>query len=258
MLKEKLKFLKQRLYWPSIIILFFSNWFSIYYGKYILKKKGVILKLRNKYKFKVFDRDAMLPTVVEVWVQKVYGKLDFLKQIDRPIIVDIGANIGCFSLYAWSKNQRAKIFAVEPEANNFSILKDNVHINHADLNISCLNFALSGDGGLQKLYLDKETNSGKNSFFGHGRYMEVESLSLEHLFTYAKIDYCDLLKIDIEGGEYDVLYKSNDEIFHKISNIILEWHIIPSVDSPDELKRFLEGKGFSVLVKNELIIANKR
>lgn len=258
MLKEELKFLKQRLYWLVVIVLFFTNWFSIYYGKYILKNKEVILKLRNKYKFKVLDRDAMLPTVVEVWVRKVYGQLDCLKQIDKPIIVDIGANIGCFSLYAWSKNKKAKIFAVEPENNNFRILKHNVHINNADLNISCLNFALAGESGLQKLYLDKETNSGKNSFFGHGRFMEVEALSLEHLFMHAQIEHCDLLKVDIEGGEYDVMYKSSDEIFNKISHIILEWHVIPGVDGPRELKYFLEKKGFNVLVKNELMIANKK
>ena len=69
----------------------------------------------------------------------------------------------------------------------------------------------------------------------------------------------DLLKIDIEGSEYEVLYQLPAALYQKIKNIVLEIHV-RSGYAPGELVRFLEKQGFTVSVSpgNPHVYAAKR
>ena len=74
-------------------------------------------------------------------------------------IIDIGANVGMFSMYASFRHSTANVFAYEPCLETFNSLVDNMHFL---LNVKCFNEAL-GDGNNLTLY---DTGwSGCNLFF---------------------------------------------------------------------------------------------
>jgi len=69
------------------------------------------------------------------------------------IVVDIGANIGYYTLLM-ALNQ-AKVFSYEPEPKNFKLLQKNVNLNNFSSNVKLYNKAVSNYNGFSKLFLAK-------------------------------------------------------------------------------------------------------
>ena len=117
---------------------------------------------------------------------------------DLDFIVDIGANIGVFSVMMRMKHPRAKIIAVEPCIETKYYLEKNTDM----LNIDVLPYAL-GDGG-EVSFLNIDDNLLRNVFISnkHNTY-HVESLTLGNIFDKQKLDMSQnyLLKFDCEGAE---------------------------------------------------------
>jgi len=144
---------------------------------------------------------------------------------DGNTIVDIGANIGYFTLiFARLVGEKGEVFAFEPEPNNFNLLKKNIEINNYK-NVNLINKAASNKSGKIKLYID-DFNSGGHSLIAQIRnkqHIEIESIKLDDFFdTNKKIDF---IKIDAEGAELEVLkgmstlLNKNDDI-----KILLEYN----------------------------------
>ena len=91
-----------------------------------------------------------------------------LKEIDiqdKDLILDIGANIGWYSLVL-SYKARPTIYSFEPEPRNFSFLSQNVRIN-GRTNINPVNAAVDNKPGVMQLHLYKNHNQGRHSFIRH-------------------------------------------------------------------------------------------
>lgn len=119
-------------------------------------------------------------------------------------IVDIGANIGYFTLIAARlTGKKGKVFAFEPEPHNFDLLVRNIALNGYD-NVIAVQKAISDKNGKAKLFVDR-TSWGSHSLMGGGKgfaqgVIEVETQTLDDYFK----DYrgeINLIKIDIEGAE---------------------------------------------------------
>jgi len=181
-----------------------------------------------------------------------------LKLRDNPIIVDIGANIGTFSIKTGTVFNDGKIYAFEPEKDNYLILKKNIEDNKLN-NVFAFNKAVSSKAEKCKLYAvgDDDINftQGKNT----GGYtliprnentkvdtnQVVETISLDDIIKENKIDQIDYLKLDCEGSEFDILYSLPKEQFKKIKIISLEVHKRSRINqNPLALKIFLEEQGF--------------
>ena len=214
-----------------------------------IKKKGITFNCRNGS-----ADNAIAEIVID---SDEYGLAKTTLE-PAPTIIDIGANIGAFSLYANSLFKDSKIYAYEPEANNFFILKKNITENNAK-NIFPFQTAISSKKQKLKLFdIGKEDNDftqGKNT----GGYtlipknnatavdinQTVECISLKDIFEENKLKEIDLLKLDCEGAEYDIFYPLPKEYFGKIKNIILESHNRNSSNkNANALKTFLEKQGF--------------
>lgn len=151
----------------------------------------------------------------------------FQSDTGRPYIVDAGSNIGmsiCFFKYLYPD---AVILGFEPDPNAFKWLKLNVEINHFK-DVVIHNVALGLKDGRIKFYEHPtEVASGLNSVrlsaFGDGKpvVIEMDSRRLSS-FIHREVD---LLKVDIEGGEYDV-FKDLDEKdkLRNMKQIFLEVH----------------------------------
>jgi FkbM family methyltransferase len=91
--------------------------------------------------------------------------LDALQPTD--VLWDVGANVGMYSVYA-ARFRRSKVFAFEPEAQNYALLVENISLNRAgDLckPVMCAIFAAQGFGGLEVRYV---TKGGAYNHFGRG------------------------------------------------------------------------------------------
>ena len=79
-------------------------------------------------------------------------------------------------------------------------------------NVKVFNYVVTSESGFQPFYLS--SNSGWSSIYNergakNGKMIQVDSTSLSMLFEKCKLNAIDLLKIDIEGAEYDILLNDN-------------------------------------------------
>jgi FkbM family methyltransferase len=125
------------------------------------------------------------------------------KEIKKgDVILDIGANIGYYTLiFAKLVGQEGKVFAFEPEPDNFALLKKNVETNGYK-NVILVQKAVSNKTEKTKLYLC-EASAGDHRIYDSldGRKsIEIEAIRLDDYFKGydGKIDF---IKMDIQGAE---------------------------------------------------------
>jgi FkbM family methyltransferase len=156
-------------------------------------------------------------------------------------VVDIGANIGLFSIRVAPLARR--IVAVEPLPDHFKILQSNLSpFRHA----VAVSKALSGRSGPLDLWVSP--NPGGHSILpdlakGSGS-LRVEAITLRELFAEQSIDRCDLLKVDCEGAEYESLAAVPDDLWPRIRRIHMEFHQGPPGWDGSKLAEFLRGRGY--------------
>ncbi len=145
--------------------------------------KGVSLSLLTKGTYEEFETEL------------------FKKEVKKGMIVlDIGANIGYYTLIAANLvGENGKIFAFEPEPNNFALLKKNVEINGYK-NVILIQKAVSDICGMTKLFLSSEDESAHGMFKVNNRKsITIETITLDEFFN--KGQKIDVVKMDIEGAE---------------------------------------------------------
>jgi FkbM family methyltransferase len=129
-----------------------------------------------------------------------------LVQIEiRPgdVVLDVGANIGYYTLmFARLVGPQGKVYAFEPDPENFALLEENVRLNGHG-NVVLVNKAVSDKTGTGRLYLC-EDNQGDHRTYdsADGRpHVAIETVDLDRYFqTYSgRIDF---IKMDIQGSEY--------------------------------------------------------
>jgi len=162
-------------------------------------------------------------------------------------VIDIGANIGAFSMFALKKLNQPRIYAYEPESNNFELLQTTIVLNGGKDRVFPFKQAVYGHEGKMSLSIAGES-SGKNSIEldqHSGKSEQVDCTTLSLIFKENGISFCDLLKIDCEGSEYELLLNTPKDVFKNIGMIILEWHQVMG-HSIEELQSFLENVGFVI------------
>jgi FkbM family methyltransferase len=149
------------------------------------------------------DNDADLAIIEEVFGREVYD----LRGICGPeVVVDLGAHVGASVLFFAMRFPKARIVAVEPDPVNFAKLRHNVGSMRQ---VTLVNAAVSERSGTITLYsagrLDGWKSSSTRPATRWQAPIDVPSMRLDDLLAGAGITDVDLLKIDIEGAEYDVL-----------------------------------------------------
>jgi FkbM family methyltransferase len=143
------------------------------------------------------------------------------------IILDIGANEGMFSILMAKSFPAAKIISLEPVKRTYKQLLDNIVLNHVN-NIVTLNLGLAEESGTREIIVSNEYSGGSSTVITYNEqdhYKETISLiSLDELFEKSKIKHCRLLKIDIEGMEYESLLVASGSL-KLIDNVVGEIHI---------------------------------
>ena len=122
------------------------------------------------------------------------------------VAVDIGANIGLYTLEAAQKvGSKGNVIAFEPEPHNFDLLCRNIEANHFR-NVTPVRKALSNQRGVARLAISPD-NLGAHHIEtspSAGDSVEVETLSLDEYFC-GRSSRIDVIKIDAEGAEMSIL-----------------------------------------------------
>jgi len=225
-------------YFIRSLILFKAPFSLLYY--YIKKKspRDKSVEFRNGLKIYLSNHPHDLITIFVVFIKRDYG---LVKQ--DSVVIDIGANIGAFSLFAAQMGAQ-KIFAYEPNKEAFDILQKNIRANNVGHKIYPYNLALSDQDNVA-LKFPKESSpyNTAHSSQDNQNYDLVSTTTLKNIIDTQHLSRVDFLKIDCEGCEFDVFFKTPREVFSKINKIMMEYHQGPE----RELVEHLEGQSFQVI-----------
>lgn len=228
---------------------FFNGFLIEFYepdGSFVFSKE---LRLRNNppsvdVRFKVGYNDMLYPNFLEFFHYGFYDEVDF----KDGVLIDIGANIGCFTKFALTRGAK-KVYSVEPCKTSLDVLRDNFE---DDDNVEIIDKAIDKVQGETEMFYRPEC-SPMSSFYkeelGKGgvvvKSQKVETILLSDLVRDYNIGHIDVLKIDIEGKEYDVFDSIDSELLSKIDQIVLEFHMNTEGKLRKHVLNKLDANGFS-------------
>jgi len=190
--------------------------------------------------------------------------IDPFYQIERDdTIIMVGGYIGFVTIYTSSKASKGKVYSIEPNKENFELLKINIEQNNIK-NVILDNYAISDFNGDIKLYLDDNLVGHSITDSHLNKYEIVKSISLNNYFEKRNIKKCDLIAMNCEGAEFDVIKNTTSDCFDKIKNMIISYHLDKAKNqSINIITDKLKDNNYKVFIlrrrKNRgLIIAYKR
>ena len=192
-------------------------------------------------------------SIWEYFIIRDKKEYDIVGQDFKPgmTVIDIGANQGFFTLYAASKG--ARVISFEPSKTNFAMLSRNVEQNGLNASVKCFDCAVSGASGTTTIF-EGLSSSGRflsttasirdsNRGGADVRSAVTNTVTLDEVFQNNGIEFCDLLKLDCEGSEYDIIPTISSETFRRIRNISMEYHD----GRLDEMNGWLARGGFDIV-----------
>lgn len=215
---------------------------------YNFNNKNFIYYLRDDVDFSVFN---------EVFKLMEYkSSIEKIKSSIYPII-DVGAHVGFFSIFATSINSSVKIYSIEPEKNNFELLNKHKDENRFE-NINTFKMAIAGKSYNGELILSedsinhkikREVINTKKKKIEDDNFQKVRVFSLKDFFIENKLDRVSLIKMDIEGGEYDIFDHLDVDDFSRIESFVIEYHEDKNSKKDRKyLENILRENGFSVQI----------
>jgi len=158
-----------------------------------------------------------------------YGRaLSFLAQAPAGArVLDLGGNLGLFSLLAARMAPEAKVVAFEPGPPNFRMFEINMLLNPALASrVELRKNAVGGADRKDEWFFD-DANPGGSSLFGRvGRSFGVHIVAFSEVVE-SLAEPIALAKIDIEGAEYEIVEQTPAAVWEKIGAISLELHDDP-------------------------------
>ncbi|MEJ7587804.1 MAG: FkbM family methyltransferase [Ferruginibacter sp.] len=187
------------------------------------------------------------------------GSISLAKKIlnEGGIFIDIGANFGLFTCLAANDNKNIKVVAIDPNYKIIGWLLNNIALNNLQERVAVYNMAVSQKFQVLSLQQPAADNMGTTitGATSPGA-LSVLSCPLDFLYKGHGDLPIDLLKIDVEGNEFDIL---ENFPFDKciIRNIILEFNHLCKVGFA-ELLDFFEKNGFKSFTVNGDILNTEK
>jgi FkbM family methyltransferase len=149
----------------------------------------------------------------------------------RPsdVCIDVGGNEGYFSILASSLCTEGKVYCIEPQSRMQKILQQNIRTNNVH-SVNIYQMALSDREGQVDLFLLPSVISSCSTTYKRTKKFfikeKVPSITLDSFFKNNNIGRVRLLKIDIEGSEYNVVKGGLGVLGRQdVDFIALEYHI---------------------------------
>jgi len=129
----------------------------------------------------------------EIWFDHEYSRYG-VEVKENDIVIDCGANVGFFTLYALNKGAK-HVYSIECDDRNM----ESLYYNLENKNVTII-----------KEYVG----------FGDG------NIDIKQIFNLINKPFIDFIKIDIEWTEYDLLINTPDDIMKRVDKWVIELHDI--------------------------------
>jgi len=227
-------------YIPRIYRLW-SNW-PEYLVNYVLRRNiPAEYRMRNGARL-VDSQGDLAGTLAVVFVRREYGPLASFRTI-----VDVGANMGSFALYAAQCCPDAKIYCFEPEQRTFVTLKRNIDMNGLQGRVLVFQRAIASRAGPRDMSVVESLRSSFHISAAGAGCQTVQCVTLTDILSDPTIETIDLLKLNCEGAEHEILEACSPAEFNRIANIRLEYHNLESpARTGKSLARLLERHGYRI------------
>jgi len=204
--------------------------------KFNFNNQGYNVKIRSQA-----DKSVM----TEIFELGEYKDIEQIVKSAKAPIIDSGAQAGFFSLYCRALNMDTLIYAIEPSESNLESLEENLSMNNIK-GVEIVPAALANKSGLRDFYISTDTHN--HSLFKVltpqiTKTSKIKTYSLDDFLKEQGIDEVSLLKLDIEGSEYEVL--NNFTSWYKINNIVLEYHNFAEFNHT-QLIELLQEEGYKI------------
>lgn len=211
---------------------------------------GLVFSIRRNY------MDAVI--LAEVFVDDCY--IRGLSFPERPVIIDIGGYIGDFALYAVKHINALKVISCEPSPHNWALLQKNVAQNNLGDRIKTINKAVTDGRDIMMNVDAPPRGQARVSAYGFNDQPKklVRGITLDALIAEHDLTRIDLVKIDCEGGEYDILLQAPSETLKRIHNIVFEYHAIEGFqDKLEAVNQRLRREGYTLNTRGDITSASR-
>lgn len=197
---------------------------------------------------RVIDKSSFLFMYDEIFKKEIYR---FASDTDSPYILDCGANIGLATVY-WKKlYPGARVVAFEPDPDIFRVLTENIHRAGTEDGVECVEAGVAPQPGVAKFFSD---GADGGSIYNSSAAKAQISVQMRTLHDYLRAPV-DVLKIDIEGGECEVLESIQDQL-GVVKRIFIEYHSFASQEQDlDRILAILTSQGFRYYIEHVGIVS---
>jgi FkbM family methyltransferase len=213
----------------------YRNWWAMW-----LPKVGVdvTMELRDGSRYFVRARTTDLAVVNEVAFANPYLGGGHVEIDADDIVVDVGANIGDFTIQAARLCPGGRVIAVEPLASAGTMIDRQARLNGLG-NVTWIRAQLSGIDG------QSAAHQTANLYGSDHADRPARIMTLPTLVAELGLHRIDLLKLDCEGAEWDIL-PASEPILPRVRQICMEYHR-EGEWTPERLSEWLTGQGFEVI-----------
>lgn len=142
------------------------------------------------------------------------------------VIIDIGGNIGLFSLYA--QDCAKAVYPIEPTPNHYYILEN---LTSGYGNIHPQQIALYNEDTMLEFFISEENSTMNSAVNRYGNSIQVQGKTLSTLIRDLNLDHVDFIKCDIEGSEMAAI---TDEIIASVKDLVDVWFIEVHSTAPND------------------------
>jgi FkbM family methyltransferase len=207
--------------------------------------------------------------LVVFWM--VFARRHYPVRASDRVIVDVGANVGMFTLYAARQAPRAKIIAIEPFPDTRQALLGLIDRNDLRDRVTVLDSAVAGTSGAEvmdsavgipsqyrRIYSPMTTrlnveHRGPAGMLEGSDGKPVRTRTLSEALDGANIPVADLVKMNIHGSEYEALMSMPASSLQRCKRIAVQYHELPAElrMGKRELFEHLRKAGFRLIMERD-------
>jgi FkbM family methyltransferase len=208
---------------------------------------------RNGQRISCPNRPGARVPIYEVFAEDCYRLRWFLGPLlDAPLqVIDIGGHVGTFACELARVHPQVSIQSFEPSPHTSEFFRRNIAQNSLGARLAVFQQAVAGTAGFAE-FDDNGAGSGMNSLVRGGSdngaaqgTVRVETTTFDDVVAAAPAPI-GLVKIDCEGGEYDLVYASSPESWASVQRLVLEYHEVTG-QTWEQLRDWFAGVGLTVV-----------
>jgi FkbM family methyltransferase len=202
------------------------------------------------------DLPFLFPSVTEPY-RTTEDYLDFAGLSEGKIVLDVGAYAGVTSIiFGQQVGATGRVFGFEADPINYECARKNIALANRWMglnNISLIHKALWSHN--RGILFSQEGSMGSSAVAitggGRGDEIRIPSTTLADLVTEFGLDHIDFIKVDIEGGELELLEHSTEFLSRMKPRMIVEPHLVGGVISTQRCCEFLERAGYQINLREQ-------